>query len=73
MAAVLTAPVTMEDDTCGWSATPPGHCERIFDQAGLHVLLQTPAHYLATKHVNDCGQVQPPFIGRNIGDVVIPP
>ena len=72
MAAILAAPVAVEYQTGWWPATPPRHGQRVLDQAGLHVRLQAPAHHLAAKQVDDGGQVQPAFVGLDVGDVATP-
>ena len=69
MAAILASPITVEDGPRLRASSPPSHCHGIFDQADLHVGLQAPAHYLAAEHIYDCRQVQPAFVGLNIGDV----
>ena len=65
-------PVAVEYQTGWWPATPPRHGQRVLDQAGLHVRLQAPAHHLAAKQVDDGGQVQPAFVGLDVGDVATP-
>ncbi len=72
MAAILAAPVAMEYQTGWWPATPSRHGQRVLDQAGLHVRLQAPAHHVAAEQVDDGGQVQPAFVGLDVGDVATP-
>ena len=62
----------MEDHPLTRAAPEPGHPQGVLDQAGLHVWRHTPAHHLAAEQVNDRGQVQPPLIGGDIGDVSTP-
>lgn len=38
----------------------------------LHVLLLAPAHHLTTEQVNNTRQVDPAFVGGNVGDVATP-
>jgi hypothetical protein len=36
---------------------------------GAHVVARCPADHLAGKKIEDYGQVQPAFAGRDVGDV----
>ena len=63
------ASVAVEDSARFRASSPPSHSQRILDQTGLHVGLQAPAHNLTTEHINHSSQVQPAFIGGDIGDV----
>ena len=72
MAAILAAPVAVEYQPRRLPAPTPCHGQRILDQAGLHVRLQAPTHHLAVKRVDDGGQVQPAFVGLDVGDVATP-
>lgn len=67
--AILASPVAVEDAPWLRTFSSPNHCHGIFNQAGLHVGLQTPADNLTTEHINDSSQVQPTFIGSVIGDM----
>lgn len=69
MAAILAAPVAIKASFRLRASSPLSHRNRIFDQAGLHMGLQTLTHHLAAKHINDSGQVQPAFIGSDIGGI----
>jgi hypothetical protein len=72
MAAVLATPVRMEDQPRLRAPSEPCHAQRISDQAGLHVRLHAPAHHLTAKQVNDRCQIQPAFVGGDVGDVAGP-
>lgn len=69
MTAILAAPVAVEDGSRLRPPSPPSHCHGIFNQAALHVGLQAPSHHLTAEHVNHSSQVQPAFVGSDIGDV----
>src|ERR1035437_1594709 len=54
------------------TAAEPGHLEGVDYELTPHVFSQRPAHYLAVEQVNDHGQKQPSFVGRNVGKVAHP-
>lgn len=62
----------MEDQARCGMATEPCHFQCIRHQAALHVRLHAPAHHLATEQVNDRGQIQPAFVGGDVGDIARP-
>lgn len=72
LAAILAAPVAVKDQARGRPAPKARHQQRILDQRGLHVRLQAPAHHLAAVQVQHGGQVQPTFVGSDVGDVAAP-
>ena len=69
MAAILGAPIAVEDSPWLRASSPPSHCHGIFKQTALHTGLQAPSHHLTAKHIHDSSQVQPAFVGLNVGDV----
>ena len=72
VAAVLAAPVRVEDQSERWLAPEPRHAQSIRDQTGLHVRLHAPAHHLLAEEVDHGSQVQPAFTGGDVGDVAAP-
>ena len=69
MAAILAATVAVKDRSFAWVSPPAGHEQGVLDQAFLHVGLQAPAHHLAAVQIQHHRQIQPAFIGANVGDV----
>ena len=65
-AAILAAPVRVEDQAWRGMAPEPGHAQCVCHQTGLHVRLHAPAHHLATEQVDHAGQVQPAFVGGDV-------
>ncbi|MDF2464855.1 MAG: hypothetical protein K0Q43_3090, partial [Ramlibacter sp.] len=62
----------MKDQARRRAAPKPRHAQGIRHCAGLHVRPHAPAHHLAAEQVNDRRQVQPAFIGGDVGDVARP-
>ena len=71
-AAVLAAPVRVEDQSGCRLAPEPRHAQGIRDQAGLYVGLHAPAQHLTAEQVDHGGQVQPALAGGDVGDVAGP-
>ena len=72
VAGVLNAAVGMEHQACGRLAMSPGHAPGGQDQFGVDVLAHGPAGQAPAVKVQDAGQVEPAFLGVDVGDVAEP-
>jgi len=66
---VLASAVGVMDEPRTWTLALDRHGQGGDGQLLAHVIAHRPAHYLAAEQIEDGGQVQPPLIGRDVGDV----
>jgi hypothetical protein len=66
---VLAAAIAVKDQLAAGAAMGDGHVESLQDQFRPHVVGHRPTDDLARKEVEDRADVEPPFVGRNVGDV----
>lgn len=57
----------MKDQARLWPTPEPGHAQRIRQRIGLHVVSHAPAHHLAAEQVDHARQIQPAFVGGDVG------
>src|SRR3954470_9810590 len=69
MAHILRSTVGVEYRVVGERVVAGGHLQRVDDQVGAHVLGQGVADARLGVAVDHCGQIQPAFPGRQVGDV----
>jgi hypothetical protein len=62
----------MMDEPFGRAALPEGHGQRVQTEGGCERGSESPADELAAVNVEDAGDVEPAFVGGNIGDVSDP-
>ncbi|GAA2104376.1 hypothetical protein GCM10009801_79960 [Streptomyces albiaxialis] len=72
MAGVLAAAVGVKDHPGWWAALMAGRARGIDDQAGAQVIGGGPAHDAGGGDVDDGSQVEPAFVGGDVGDVAAP-
>jgi len=66
---ILTATVAVKEEIARRSTMRDGHIEGFHDDAGSHVVVHRPADDLAREQVDHHGQVEPAFVGADVGDV----
>ena len=69
VAGVLAAPVGVMHQPRGRLPAEPGHGQRIGHDVRRHARFQRPADDLAVEQIQHDGQVEPAFIGPQVGDV----
>jgi len=68
-AAELTALVRVDHYFLLRLAPPDGHQQRINGQVAAHTRLHRPTNYLSREQIEYHRQIQPTFVGADIGDV----
>ena len=72
-AGVLDTTIGMQNDPFGQAAAPDKrHGQGGHDQLGLQALREGPTDDPPAEGIDDDGQIQPPLLGRHIGDVAVP-
>lgn len=69
MAGVLATPVGMVHQTRCRLPAEPGHGQRIRRDVRRQAWLERPTHHLAVEQVEHDSQVEPAFIGPQVGNV----
>ena len=65
----MAAAIGVVDQSASWPLSLDGHGQRRDRQFLTQVVAHRPAHDLASEQVKYGGEVQPPLVGRNVGDV----
>jgi hypothetical protein len=69
MAPVLIALIRMHHHLARRFASPDGHEQRVDRQLPGHAFPHRPAHHLAREQIEHDGQIQPPLVGADLGNV----
>jgi hypothetical protein len=71
-AGVLHASIGMKEEFARGLAMLDGHAQGGQDQGALKIILHGPADDPAAVEIHDCGQVEPAFASRDVGDIADP-